>query len=228
MAGFFALRRQAFEQADALDPVGYKIGLELIVKCNCRGIREVPIHFSDRIHGETKLTLKEQVNYLRHLKRLFEHKVGGWARLAQFCLVGASGAVVDLLIYGVLMHLMGLGAARAVAIWAAMTWNFNLNRRFTFSYARGGAILQQYALFAAACSVGALVNWSTSLGLRHINPFFVDHPLIAATIGIIAGTMWNYLLSNYIVFRRTRTAGTQPRPWATVPSTPRWARARTR
>jgi dolichol-phosphate mannosyltransferase len=228
MAGFFALRRESFERADALDPVGYKIGLELIVKCNCQGIREVPIHFSDRLHGQTKLTLREQVNYIRHLKRLFEYKVGGWARLAQFCIVGASGAVIDLIVYGVLMQFMGLGLARALAIATAMTWNFNLNRRFTFSYARGGAILQQYLLFVAACSVGAVVNWSTSLGLRHVSPFFIDHPLIAAALGIIAGTMWNYLLSNYIVFRRIRRAGAQPRPWENAPASPRWARARTR
>mgnify|MGYP006288287169 CR=1 FL=1 len=70
MAGFFALRRETFERAAPLDPVGYKIGLELIVKCPCRGVREIPIHFARRKHGQSKLSLRQQVLYLKHLWRL--------------------------------------------------------------------------------------------------------------------------------------------------------------
>jgi len=70
MAGFFAIRRERFESAKILDPVGYKIGLELMVKCGCKNVAEIPIAFQNRLHGESKLTLREQLNYLRHLKRL--------------------------------------------------------------------------------------------------------------------------------------------------------------
>ena len=35
MSGFFALRRSTFDRAEKLDPIGYKIGLELFVKCRC-------------------------------------------------------------------------------------------------------------------------------------------------------------------------------------------------
>jgi dolichol-phosphate mannosyltransferase len=78
MAGFFALRRTALDGAARLDPVGYKIGLELMVKCRCQRIREIPIHFSNRVHGSSKLTFREQINYLRHLRRLYCYK--WWAR----------------------------------------------------------------------------------------------------------------------------------------------------
>ena len=70
MSGFFALPRKVYERAAPLDPVGYKIGLELIVKCGCRRVREVPIHFSERVRGESKLDLRERLRYLLHLKRL--------------------------------------------------------------------------------------------------------------------------------------------------------------
>ncbi|MCB9851438.1 MAG: polyprenol monophosphomannose synthase [Phycisphaerales bacterium] len=70
MAGFFALRRETFASAAPLDPVGYKIGLELIVKCRCRRVVEIPIQFADRTAGKSKLNLREQFNYLRHLARL--------------------------------------------------------------------------------------------------------------------------------------------------------------
>ncbi len=70
MAGFFALPRGVFERAADLDPIGYKIGLELIVKCGCRAVREVPIQFANRKFGQSKLSLAEQLRYLRHLWRL--------------------------------------------------------------------------------------------------------------------------------------------------------------
>ena len=75
MAGFFAIRRTTFESGMHLDPIGYKIALELIVKCACRNVREVPIMFHNRLHGTSKLTFKEQVNYIRHLKRLYAYKL---------------------------------------------------------------------------------------------------------------------------------------------------------
>jgi dolichol-phosphate mannosyltransferase len=82
MAGFFALRRPTFEAARELNPVGYKIGLELIVKCGCKQICEVPIQFANRLHGESKLSLREQLNYLRHLGRLGEYKLRNVFRTA--------------------------------------------------------------------------------------------------------------------------------------------------
>lgn len=80
MSGFFALSRATLATAAPLDPVGYKIGLELAVKCvGCR-VGEVPIHFADRAHGESKLGFREQVRYLRHLARLYAFRVSGRRR----------------------------------------------------------------------------------------------------------------------------------------------------
>lgn len=71
MSGFFALRPDVFRRGESqLNPVGYKIGLELIVKCQCQSIAEVPIHFSERIKGKSKLTMKVQLQYLQHILRL--------------------------------------------------------------------------------------------------------------------------------------------------------------
>ncbi len=75
MAGFFAFRRELFEVAVEINPIGYKIGLELLVKCNVSKVSEVPIHFSDRQFGESKLNFTEQVKYIRHLGRLYKHRV---------------------------------------------------------------------------------------------------------------------------------------------------------
>ncbi len=71
MSGFFALRADVLSRAPVLRPLGYKIALELIVRCDCRNVAELPILFQDRVAGESKLSLGQQWLYLRHLARLY-------------------------------------------------------------------------------------------------------------------------------------------------------------
>lgn len=80
MAGFFCVRRQTFERArrSGLLAIGYKIGLEICVRAGCRRVREVPIHFVDRHAGDSKLTLRQQLLYLRQLVHLFVAKRPGF------------------------------------------------------------------------------------------------------------------------------------------------------
>jgi dolichol-phosphate mannosyltransferase len=203
MSGFFAMPRTIFERAEGLNPLGYKIGLELIVKCSCTNIREIPIHFANRKFGKSKLNIKEQFKYLIHLKRLADFKFGEFSRLMQFCLVGSTGIAVDLSFYSTLLLFgLPLTLSRALAIWLAMTWNFCLNRRLTFSYSRRGSILSQYTKFIASCAIGAVISWSIAVLLPYRYSFFSRHLLIAAIIGIIAGTLFNFFLSRYWVFKK--------------------------
>jgi dolichol-phosphate mannosyltransferase len=203
MAGFFALPRKVFARADHLNPIGYKIGLELIVKCGCGDVREIPIYFADRQFGESKLSLKEQIRYIKHLKRLADYKYGSFSQLAQFCLVGSTGVVVDLAALALLLRAaLPFEIARAIAILVAMTWNFWLNRRLTFSYSRRGGLIGQYFRFVATCSVGGIVSYAISVGLKSWVEFFHIHVFLAALIGIIVGTLFNFLISRYWVFKR--------------------------
>lgn len=71
MAGFFAIRRDVVARAGELRPLGYKIALELVVRCDCRRVVEVPIRFQDRAVGESKMSVRQQWQYLRHLGRLY-------------------------------------------------------------------------------------------------------------------------------------------------------------
>lgn len=76
MSGFFAIRRSDMPESSLLSPIGYKIALEIFVKGEFQHASEVPIHFADRQYGESKLSLKEQLNFLRHLVRLYAYKLG--------------------------------------------------------------------------------------------------------------------------------------------------------
>ncbi|MFH1109440.1 MAG: polyprenol monophosphomannose synthase [Planctomycetota bacterium] len=74
MSGFFALHRRTWEQAATLDPIGYKIALELFVKGGCRRPAEVPITFASRTAGASKASFAEGRRYLRHLWRLYRFR----------------------------------------------------------------------------------------------------------------------------------------------------------
>ena len=87
MSGFFALRRETYEKAQHLTPIGYKIGLELMCKCQVNSVREVPIQFGARAHGQSKLTLKEQYRYLAHLSRLYDYHFPRASPIVKFLIV---------------------------------------------------------------------------------------------------------------------------------------------
>ena len=204
MSGFFALRRSTYvTAADRLNPIGYKIGLELIVKCECERVKEIPIHFSERKFGESKLSLAEQARYIRHIRSLFIHKYGTWSHLAQFLVVGGLGTVVNLAALTLLVALgVRVNTAIGAAIAISMFFNFLLNRRFTFAYARNGSIFKQFFGFVAACSLGALLNYFTASALVAEYPGL--YPQTAAFIGIVAGTGVNFLINRFAVFKSTK------------------------
>ena len=65
-SGFFALRREVIEGV-RLDPIGFKIGFEVIARGKYRRVVEVPYTFRDREHGRSKFGAREVGNYLLQL-----------------------------------------------------------------------------------------------------------------------------------------------------------------
>lgn len=72
-SGFFFLRKEVISGV-SLNPIGFKIGLEVIVKGNHRKIVEVPYIFRDRRIGQSKMNSKEVKNYLIQLLDLWKFK----------------------------------------------------------------------------------------------------------------------------------------------------------
>lgn len=199
MSGFFALRRDVYLRGEgSFSPVGYKIGLELIVKCGCLRPFEVPIHFCDRRLGKSKLSLREQLKYVRHVRRLYNHRFGTWSHLAQFAFVGLSGVIVNI---ALLTAFLRAGIAQkyavALAIGLSMVWNFALNRRISFSFARRESVLRQFVGFIGGCSIGAVVNYVVTNVVWH----WVPYAQVAAAVGVVAGMGFNFVVSRFLVFR---------------------------
>jgi len=203
MSGFFSLPAKLLNNHVELSPLGFKIGLEIIVKCAPGRVREVPIEFQKRLHGQSKLSLKEQIKYLVHLKRLYEHKFTTLSQFIKFSMVGCAGMCVDLSLTYVAKStwLLPFYVARVVGFVFALTLNFLLNRRFTFPKARARAATAQYVMFFGVCLLGLFVNWLTSVSLYYAIPFFNTHYLIASFVGILMGLTVNFTGSKFIAFK---------------------------
>ncbi len=65
MSGFFAVKREYAPKETKLK--GYKIILQVLKQCRDRKIYEIPIIFRRRLHGESKLKVREILNYIRDL-----------------------------------------------------------------------------------------------------------------------------------------------------------------
>ena len=68
-SGFMAIRKSIIDQID-IDPLGWKIVLEVVVKAELR-IMEIPTMFSERKKGKSKLGIKAQLEYIHQLLKLY-------------------------------------------------------------------------------------------------------------------------------------------------------------
>ena len=133
-------------------------------------------------------------------------------KLSRFALVGAAAFLIDgvtlLLLYG----LLPLPLARAIAFWAAASFNWYCNRRWTFADRPTTPKARQYRQFLLSSSMAFVPNWSITLLMLSFpqatvferlgalaNPVWV---LLAMAPGVLAGMLINYRLSDRWVFAR--------------------------
>jgi len=112
MSGFFAIKRQTYLSARQLTPLGYKIALELMCKCQVKSVKEIPIHFGLRVAGESKLSLKQQFRYLEHLSRLYDFTFPHASPVTKFLIATAASWLMGLAVYLVLLR-CGVGPLAA-------------------------------------------------------------------------------------------------------------------
>ena len=202
-SGFMAIRKSAMDGIE-LDPLGWKIVLETVVKTKAR-VLEIPIVFSDRQRGHSKFGLKVQMEYLRHLWRLYGHKYPSISQFIKFCVVGLSGFFIDTAVLVALVDFLFLDprAAAVFAFFTAVTWNYFFDRVWAFEFGRETKIPSSYVSFVAVYLIGLPVR----IGVMHAlieyagmgdSPWYV----LASFIGILAATIFNFLGSKYVAFSK--------------------------
>ena len=201
MSGFFAVDRRTLPDFSTLRPVGYKIGLELMVRGKLR-VAEAPIEFANRRHGDSKMNWQQQLNYLRHLRRLYQHRFERLTRVVCFVLVGSIGFCIDMAGY---VGLQWAGVehrlARGLSFWPAVTWNWWLNRVITFSDRRRRSRVRQWAEFVLGSLSGFGVSWGSYTALTTFSDVFARHRPLAFVCGVGLASLVNFLISDRYVYR---------------------------
>jgi dolichol-phosphate mannosyltransferase len=228
MSGYFMVRRSAIAGA-ILNPVGYKILLEVIGRGKVGKIAEVGYVFCERKEGESKVTWKQYVDYLRHLLRL-RLSTGGWRRVSQatgqleqlsqnigfpigrflrFGLVGLSGVFVDMLILYLLSDpttlALPLTRSKIIAGEIAIFNNFLWNDAWTFAdvsmqQQEWRQRLKRFLKFNLICLAGLVLN---VLILNLVFNFLIPNRYIANLIAIAVATIWNFWVNLKLSWRVT-------------------------
>jgi dolichol-phosphate mannosyltransferase len=210
MSGFFMVRRSSIEDR-TLSPLGYKILVEVLGRGKVGWISEVPYTFRERARGSSKLTNRIYLEYFQHLFRLRLYLLQN-SSFFRFCVVGASGVVVDMSLLFLLSDpkMLGWGLTRSkiLAAEAALVNNFIWNDAWTFGHiARHqntfGQRVKRFLKFNAICSLGIIFNVviiNIEFNFFHMNRYLAN--LIA--IGLV--TLWNYQTNKEFSWRVTAKA----------------------
>ena len=201
-AGFRAISGAILRQIDfsALRVKGYAFQVALLHQAVTLGavVKEVPVDFIDRKLGSSKLGLRDIVEFILN---------AWWIRMRalqtfiRFALVGASGTIVNLGAFSVLLH-SGLNKfiASPLAIEISIVWNFLINNYWTFKDRRTrdrAAIKGVKFNLVSLISLG--VSFTTFIALSLAFPKI--SPLLSQLAGIIPAVFVNYFLNSYWTFR---------------------------
>jgi len=201
MSGIFMVRSSALSGA-ALNPLGYKILLEVIAKAHYKKLVEVPYIFQERDRGSSKLGPRQYWEYLLHLMRLAlgTGQLLGWIR---YGLVALAGAVIDVALFTVLVRRAAWppAAALLVAIEIALLSNFVSGEIFTFRSAEArpfrSGVARRLARYEGICLTGALINFTMTL----VAIFLGTGVPQAAAIGAVAGGVLNLMMNIPAIWR---------------------------
>lgn len=201
-SGYFGLNRSVIDEI-RLDPIGWKILMEVLVKGRYNTVHEIPYTFESRDAGKSKMNLQEHLNYLLHIVRLVRYCPEDF-RFYLFCLVGISGVFVNLVILKLLLFYTVLNGliASLIASFIAMLHNFYLNDTLTWKERQHTQFWRkflQFPQFALVCGGGIVITAC----IAHLVVILGGNIYSGQLSGIVFATIWNYAVNNRWTWGKT-------------------------
>jgi dolichol-phosphate mannosyltransferase len=201
LSGCFVVRRRVLEGV-SLRPVGFKILLEILARGRYRRVAEVPYVFGERSAGQTKATPRQGLDLFRHIALLVAASPSD-SRLWKFLMVGTSGVLVNMAVFWLLSHPLGVRyiVAGAVAGLLSTLSNFVLNDAFTWADRRQRVLsvfFRRMGKYYVAAWAGYLVYLGLLWGLIRLGLI----PMVANLVAIGVGGMLNFVMHNLWTWRR--------------------------
>src|SRR5918994_1775765 len=204
MTGFFLLKNEAISGIQ-FRPTGFKVLLEILVCAPELKVIEAPFDFQARHAGVSKATLRQGFDYLTHMLSLFWY-VPSAGRFWKFCLVGASGVLVNMVTLIVLAEVFDAHKVIAwmFAVGVSILSNFLLNNAFTWRDIRHSSRIHFFLRGVLAYPVAVMgIGANFAVWYPLVKYVSDDFPYYAIfnLLGIVAGTSVNFILSSRLIFR---------------------------
>lgn len=201
---------------------GYSFQSSLLCELVRTGARviEVPIIFPDRKQGESKLSIRDQLEFLLNIGKI---RFRNSEEFIKYCCVGASGVVINLGLYVLLTRAGGLvpDLASPIAIELSILSNFVLNHQWTFRVRNAmGSLRRKFVKFHMAAGVSGVMNYLVFLALFRLVGI---NDILANLCGIAVATLLNYSINSFWTWKRTDTpsaaSGEDPLSQSSRPTT---------
>jgi dolichol-phosphate mannosyltransferase len=205
-AGFKAFRRSALEEIEVLGSAsnGYSFQIENTWRATRAGLRvtEVPITFTDRTDGQSKMSGAIAVEALTRVL------VWRYAEVLMFLAVGGFGYVVDVVAFNLLRSVEPFRAldpayARTLAVVLAILVNYVGNRVYTWRDVPSDDRRRELALFFLFSFIGfgfSLVTLVVSHDVLGYTSRWADN-VSANMIGLALGAVFRFWTYKKFVFR---------------------------
>ncbi|WP_439615570.1 glycosyltransferase family 39 protein [Shinella sp.] len=206
LSGFFAVKRERLLAAGS-HAEGFKIGLEAIFAGgDALTVTEVPISFTDRVKGKSKIGARQFAAYLGQLVR-FSRGTDTSDTFHRFAVVGFAGFVLDFAIVS-MMRILGadITVAHMSGFCFAALFNYLAHAEWSFKDRAGNSTRFARFLLLSVLALamrGGFITTASDLGL----PF-----LWVLMLGIAGGGIVSYVGNEFYVFRSDTF----------LPSTTRW------
>ncbi|MCK5510743.1 glycosyltransferase family 2 protein [Candidatus Parcubacteria bacterium] len=202
-SGFFLFRKNILKNVK-LQPRGFKILIEILMRAKYSKVSQIPYTFLPRKNEESKATMSQGIELLKHLWFIFT-TVPEAGRFIKFCIVGGSGVIVNLGFLFVLVEYFDFNKNLAwlISVLLSIASNFILNNIFTYNDRKSSSHNQSikriiyYYLISLAVMIFnfAIYKFFMLLGFYYI---------VSAFIGILFSTFLNFILVTKIVWKKNK------------------------
>ena len=209
--GYRAYRKKYYEQfaGEMKEYSGYVFQIAFLHKAIQTGAKivEVPIHFTDRLYGHSKIAAGEYIkNVLLYVAGSLVHELR-YGPFGKFLVVGGIGFILNAVLLVVFREWVGLPASLAnlIGAAAAIFSNFNLNNLWTFKEKKITSIvsyLLKLVQFYGTSLFGVIViqTGTIELGTRLFGESLY---FIYFLIGTSFLMIWNYFMYSRVIWKKS-------------------------
>lgn len=199
-SGFFLFKKELLKNSN-LQPRGFKILIEILMRTKFKKIEEVPYKFLPRENDTSKAGIKQGIEFLKHLWFIFR-TIPEAGRFFKFCIVGGSGVFVNLGTLYSLVEFVNLSKNTSwlIAVILSIFTNYAFNSVFTYGDKKSKS--RRESLYRLTYYY--VISFATiffNFAIFRLCLSFNLHYIPSALIGIIASTIINFIMVTKFVWK---------------------------